>query len=314
MKNQNNKYDFKNFLLSLKKTDYAQEELIFWQNKIPLPLDLIYSLFDSKNDLFSSYLDHLLGVLLYANLKKDGLDLIPIDSLPDKKFIIENKSDLEKRFKYAIKNDLKLVALRDSLCAELGILSYKISVPNLLNALSHDGKKYSRIYIHQNLKQIIEEYNPNVLSLLGVKNDFFGNVICDFFNIYRSGFSDAFSKIFNHLIQFEISRKPNKNSNKNIVKFIEVESSQQMADLVEYTDYLGGRIWEPLYRDGVIGVRINNSHVFINSLSQNELDKLIPLLLSLSEEEYNSKSDKKTKFLEDLREDISRGTRLKIES
>jgi hypothetical protein len=309
-----NKYDFKNFLLSLDRTDYSQEGLIFWKNKIPLPLDLIYGMYDQKQELISAYIDHLLGIIIYTNLKSSDLELISIDLLPNPAYISENERKLTQYFNELISHNETFELLIQEVCFELNVQEYRPSANRLITALAHKGKKYSRIYIHPNIRKIIIEYKENILLTIGTgNNDMFGNVICDYFNIYRSGFSDAFASIFNHLIQFVINSKNSDHSGKSKIEFGKIINEQEGQNLVEYTSFLGGRIWEPFCKNGKIGIRINKSHVFINSLNDRELLKLIPLLISLCEEEYNSINDKKTRFLEGLREDISRSTRLKIE-
>ena len=53
-----NKQDFKKHLLA-NLPDSRQEELIFWKKKIPLPIDLIYKIFDKRGELIKIYLDHI---------------------------------------------------------------------------------------------------------------------------------------------------------------------------------------------------------------------------------------------------------------
>ena len=60
-----NKHDFKKYLLE-KLPDSRQEELIFWKKGIPLPIDLVYKIFDQRGELLKIYLDHLSAVSLYS--------------------------------------------------------------------------------------------------------------------------------------------------------------------------------------------------------------------------------------------------------
>ena len=57
-------------------------------------------------------------------------------------------------------------------------------------------------------------------------------------------------------------------SSNNSITF-ESHVAENVTDyLVEFVTTLNGKIWEPAYKNGKIGVRINKSHIFINSLSQ----------------------------------------------
>ncbi len=59
------KYDYKKYLLS-ELPDTRQEDLIFWKKTIPMPVDLVYEIFEKRGELFSLYLHHIGAVVLYA--------------------------------------------------------------------------------------------------------------------------------------------------------------------------------------------------------------------------------------------------------
>ena len=89
-----NKHDFKKYLLE-KLTDSRQEELIFWKKGIPLPIDLVYRIFDQRGELLKIYLDHLSTVSLYSySAKIESSDYeLEINNLPSP----ENKKQKKAR-------------------------------------------------------------------------------------------------------------------------------------------------------------------------------------------------------------------------
>lgn len=308
-----NQYDFKNYLLGLKKSGYFQDDLIFWRNRIPLPLDLIYRLYNDRDILITKYIDHLLAIIIYNDIYSKYKLEYDINELPDEKYLLKIEKELFKNIQSEVFSKKNYLRIQEHI-TELLYIDYDFNPMNIINALSHRGKKYSRIYIHSDIKKLIGNQYPILLSKVGIgNNDMFGNVVCDHFKIYRGGLSDAFAAIFNDLIKFIIEFKESNVSGKSKVEFEVNSSDVSDENLVEFVDTLGGKIYEPIYINGKIGVRINQSHIFINSLTLTEVQKIIPFLISLSEDEYNSYSDQRSKILESFRENISRSTRLKLE-
>lgn len=309
-----NQYDFKNYLLGLSNSGYHQDDLIFWRNRIPLPLDLIYRLYNDRDLLMTKYVDHLLAIIIYNDIYlKYGLEH-DISKLPDEKYLLQIEEELLKNIQSEILSNSVYLKLQEQISGLLCIDDYELNPINIIKALSHKGKKYSRIYIHAAARKFIDNQSANLLSRVGIgNNDMFGNVVCDHFKIYRGGLSDAFAAIFNDLIRFTIDFKESNISGKSKVEF-EVNSADFSDEvIVDFVDTLGGKIYEPICKKGKIGVRINQSHIFINSLTSTELQKIIPFLIASSEDEYNSYNDQRVKILEGFRENISRSTRLKLE-
>lgn len=314
MNNHQNKYDFKNYLLGLESSGYSQDDFIFWRKKIPLPLDLIYRLYEERDQLIFKYIDHLLSIIIYNDLQHQINSTVDIGLLPDGKYLTNIKQQLLKQIHLKFNSNDRYSKLASEINATLGISNYSLTPEKVIISLSHNGKKYSRLYIPKEIKDIMSSHNPNILAKVGISNnDMFGNIICDHFNIYRGGFSDAFASIFNDLIKFLMKTKGSYTSSNNSITF-ESHVAENVTDyLVEFVTTLNGKIWEPAYKNGKIGVRINKSHIFINSLSQSELKKVIPLLIAFCEDEYSSYDDKKAKIMAEFRESASRYTRLKLE-
>lgn len=308
MKNDITKYDFKNFLLKKESSGYTQDDLIFWKNRIPLPLDLVYRLYDERNSLIQLYLDHLTAIKIYAEFASKT-DLPAVDRLPDKKLISPIENVILNDIEYSIFEEVIT-----ALAGKLGIgATYEFKKESILDALKHNGKKYSRIYIHDDLKEILFSNSMELRSKVGVSNhDMFGNIVCDYFNVYRSGFSDALASIFSDLVDYVIQTKDINNSRPNFNISIDSSSNSRDANIL-LTEGLAGNIYEPLHHDGVVGMRINSKHAFIESLNSDELNKLTPFLLSLSEIELNCFSDSKAKILEENRQEVSRATRIRLE-
>ncbi|MBI34185.1 MAG: hypothetical protein CMP67_02350 [Flavobacteriales bacterium] len=310
---QKNKYDFKNFLLS-EKREYHQDDLIFWRNNIPLPLDLIYRLFEDRYLLISLYLDHIFASLIYFKIDLNIEDYISVELLPDKKYVIKNEIEIKSKIEAFLNQNPSVDDVFKKVVLIVGIEDYDLNTENLFDALCHAGKKYSRIYVPNEVKEVIQESYISFFNKVGTnQKDMFGNVVCDHFGIYRSGLSDAFASIFTDLLSFQILNKSSKSIGKSLVKFKTKHKKENTENEIEYVDSLGGKIWEPMYKNGKVGIRLNRNHLFIDTLTEEEVAKITPLLLSLSEEEFNSFSDVKTKVLEEMRESISRSTRLKLE-
>src|ERR1700748_1909446 len=68
------KYNFRNYLLA-ELPDTRQEDLIFWKKTIPMPVDLVYEIFEKRGILLKKYLEHIGAAALFAYaLQKEGRD------------------------------------------------------------------------------------------------------------------------------------------------------------------------------------------------------------------------------------------------
>ena len=221
-----NKHDFKKYLLE-KLPDSRQEELIFWKKGIPLPIDLVYKIFDQRGELLKIYLDHLSAVSLYsfsAKIESSNYEL-EINNLPSS----ENKKHrikLENQFhKYYLKS--KISSLTNVLAERLFVVEYNFTEDNYFAAICHEGRKYKRLYLPIKIKESIKTYDSELLKIVGISNgDMFGNIVADELGVYRSGFSDAFAAIFNKLLDFILERTNEKQISASTASKIKISQVQ----------------------------------------------------------------------------------------
>ncbi len=151
-----NKIDFKKYLLE-KLPDSRQEELIFWKKGIPLPIDLVYRIFDQRGELIKSYLDHISTAYLYSEiLKKENKNWIAeINLLPS---ISKQKSGSELKQlykKYLIKSNV--IGIAQELANNLNVVEYDFTFENFLFSICHEGRKYKRLYLPLKIKETIKD-------------------------------------------------------------------------------------------------------------------------------------------------------------
>jgi hypothetical protein len=167
--------------------------------------------------------------------------------------------------------------------SKCGLGVFELGLSNFLVCLEHKGKKYERLYYPEIVKNLIEANFPKVTDFLSRGNgDMFGNMVVDRLNIYRSGFSDAFSGIFNRLLDFKFESFPLINPNTALQGQTEVVTVRGVGT-IKQVEYSGGNWWQPiLEQGGAIGVEIDKNHP-MNLLD--EKSQLHLLLSALSKEE-----------------------------
>lgn len=314
-----NKYDFKNYLLE-KLTDSKQDELIFWKKGIPLPIDLVYSVFEEKGVLIKKYLDQIASVILYSYaLKCENSDWIEIISkLPssEKKNNIEELNRIFNQYQINSKVDEILSKISD----KLFVHNYNFSIMDFSNSICHEGRKYKRLYIPPEIKEIIKLYNIDILKVVGISNgDMFGNVVADEFGIYRSGFSDVFSAIFNKLLDFVLEKSlDHQIINYSIASNIRISQVQEPENTyytVNYGRVTDGSLWEPKYVNANSVLVFNIKHPYFETIeSKTGLDVLIDMCSNSALIENETIKDSQRKVLEINRQEISRLLRLKTEN
>ena len=309
-----NKFDFKKYLLA-NLPDSRQEELIFWKKGIPLPIDLVYKIFDQRGDLLKSYLDHISSVYLYLYIvKKEGKDWEKeINSLPNEKNR-NNVVELNELFKKYINNS-NVIGLGKELAEKLFVVEYSFSFDNFISSLCHEGRKYKRLYLPLKLKEILKKLDPESLKCIGVSNgDMFGNVVADLLYVYRSGFSDAFAAIFNKLLDFVLEKSEGKQISISTASRIKI--SQVSEPEVSYSIYNAGRItdgslWEPKYQDAVSSFILNNNHPYFEFINNKSgIEVLVDIASQFALIENETLKDSTSKVLEIFRQDLSRRLRL----
>lgn len=309
-----NKQDFKKYLLE-KLPDSRQEELIFWKRGIPLPIDLVYQIFDERGELLKLYLDHLSTVSLYFySTKTESLnDDLEVKNLPSSENKNKEKILSEQFHNYYLKS--KISDLTNVLAERLYLVEYKFTVKNYISAICHEGRKYKRLHLPPKIKDSLKLHDPELLKIVGISNgDMFGNIVADELGVYRSGFSDAFAAIFNKLLDFILD-----NSNGTIIgtsSASNIRISQHQKSEIPNFEFKSGKIedgslWEPRYSDAKSTFILNNKHPYYELISNKSGIEVLVDFASLSALiESETVRDSTGKILETYRQDISRKLRL----
>lgn len=309
-----NKHDFKKYLLE-KLPDSRQEELIFWKKGIPLPIDLVYKIFDQRGELLKIYLDHLSAVSLYsysAKIESSNYEL-EINNLPSS----ENKKHkikLEGQFhKYYLKS--KISNLTNVLAERLFVVEYNFTEDNYFAAICHEGRKYKRLYLPLKIKESIKAYDSELLKIVGVSNgDMFGNIVADELGVYRSGFSDAFAAIFNKLLDFILERTNEKQiiaSTASKIKISQVQEPEAIYMKINSGKIEDGSLWEPKYTDAKSSFILNSKHPYYELINNKTgIEVLVDIVSQSALIESETIRDTTSKILETYRQDISRKLRL----
>ncbi len=309
-----NKHDFKKYLL-VKLPDSRQEELIFWKKGIPLPIDLVYRIFDQRGELLKTYLDHLSAVSLYsysAKIESSHYEL-EINNLPSS----ENKKlkiKLEDQFhKYYLKS--KISDLTNILAERLFVVEYNFTEDNYFAAICHEGRKYKRLYLPLKIKESLKTYDSELLKIIGVSNgDMFGNIVADELGVYRSGFSDAFAAIFNKLLDFILERTNEKKIGASTASKVKISQVQEPEDpCLKYNSGKidDGSLWEPKYTDAKSSFILNSKHPYYELINNKTgIEVLLDIASQSALIESETIRDTTSKILETYRQDISRKLRL----
>jgi hypothetical protein len=316
---QNTKYDFKKYLLD-NLNDAHQEELIFWKKSIPLPIDLLYKIFDESNALIGNYCGHIISLaIMECYYNSNRMDLNLLNELPSsnvcKNYNVSSIFDIHYR-------NSKITSLINLLKSTFNFRDLSLSEQDFANFICHDGRKYRRLYVPRELKNSIIKIVPNISDAISVSNgDMFGNIVADYLEIYRSGFSDAFAAIFNKLIDFQLTF--NSDSKESYSNHHKIKVSQ-LSDLNlnnEYTSFKlekisDGALWEPAYVNAKIIMRVNVNHPYWNLVNSNTLSPTSifqDILSQLNTLEIESVKDSQRKILENIRYEISRALRVEAE-
>lgn len=313
-----NKHDFKKYLLE-KLTDSKQEELIFWKKGIPLPIDLVYKLFEQRGELLKIYLDHLSAFLLYCYSAKieSSYQESEINSLPSS--INKNsKIKLEDQFhNHYLKS--KISNLTNVLAERLFIVEYNFTEDSYFNAICHNGRKYKRLYLPFKIKEYIKAYDSELLKIIGVSNgDMFGNIVADELGVYRSGFSDAFAAIFNKLLDFILDRTNDKQISTSTASKIRISQvhEPELPFLKITTGIIeDGSLWEPKYIDATSSFILNKRHPYYELINNKTgIEVLVDIASQSASIESETIRDSTSKILESYRQDLSRKLRLIAEN
>jgi len=309
-----NKHDFKKYLL-LKLPDSRQEDLIFWKKGIPLPIDLVYKIFDKRGELLKIYLDHLSSIALYSYSAKveDSDHDLKINNLPS----VEMKNNIQKLseqyYKYYLKS--KVSDFINLLAEKLYVVEYNFTQSNYITAICHEGRKYKRLYLPLNIKERLEVYDSELLKIAGVSNgDMFGNIVADELGVYRSGFSDAFAAIFNKLLDFILEKSSGKafgKSSASNIRISQVADSEISYSNINTGKIIDGSLWEPKYLNARSSYIVNEKHPYYEIINKKSaVEVLIDFTSQSALIENEAVKDINSQILETYRQELSKRLRL----
>lgn len=292
--------DFKRYLHDRNRS-YRVDGLIFWQNRIPLPIDLFNRIFDESDQIVTDYIYQLAASTLAFSKADVFVEKLghPVNDLPTDK--LERKyATLSAWITAELPANSRIARMAYDIAEILGVPEFEFSADRVVKALLHQGKKYSRLFMPGAVRERVERFAG--CAAIGQDNtDMFGNIIADRYNIYRSGFSDALAIIFNALLDFRLlfSGKGNR-----LQKISVITSTRTELD-VRFAVTTDGSLWEPGYEDDHF-VTINNKHPLMRKLSPEQSPPLEELLFFLAQFENSQFSDQNTKFIENMRQTLSR--------
>lgn len=297
--------DFKRYLND-KNSNYRVDGLIFWQNRIPLPIDLFNRIFNESHLIVSDYVYQITasGVTFSNRESFEKALAVEVSDLPNGGLKKQAKT-LKEWLNEKLPKNSAIVRMSYEVADILGLDDFALSIDKVAEALQHQGKKYARLYIPASVRAEL-----NLISDcegLGTDNtDMFGNIIADRYNIYRSGFSDALAIIFNALLEFRILCSG---------RGEHLQRLRVIAPLVEHIDVrLGktrdGSLWEPGYEQDHY-ITLNNEHPLIRNLSEDQSKPLAEFLFYMGEFENGQFSDESKKLVENLRQTVSRSLWIK---
>ncbi|MGG6134527.1 hypothetical protein ACQV2E_01450 [Pantoea allii] len=297
--------DFKRYLHE-KNPNYRVDGLIFWQNRIPLPIDLFNKIFDESDLIVKDYIYQIVASLL-IHIEKVSFEntfIFKVDNLPNEKL----KQHEEKLFEWVNEHfqpTSNISMLGYEFAEILGLCEFVFLPEKVSAALTHQGKKYTRLYMPTQIRDKV--INISQCETIGQDNtDMFGNIIADRYNIYRSGFSDALAIIFNALLEFRIlcTAKGDKLPTFRVI-------TPAITDVdVRFGKTLDGSLWEPGYDEDHFIV-INSEHPVMRHLLQDESKNLAEFLFFMGQYENSQFSDQNKKFIENMRQSISRSLWIK---
>lgn len=317
-KYENTKYDFKKYLLDHLNDSY-QEELIFWKKSIPLPIDLVYKIYDERSALIGTYCGHILSIAIMeryfseVNATTDSLYELPSSNCLNGL----NANNIYNKYY----SSMPIQNLQELLKNTFKFHEYGMTENEFVVFITHEGRKYKRLYVPRDLKMKIAAILPNINSAIGVSNgDMFGNIVADYLKIYRSGFSDAFAAIFNKLLDFNLE---NFDDSKDVyskhqnIKVSQLSESDNISDYsVQLETITDGALWEPAYIAAKTIMRLNSKHPYWDLVSSDKVNAeqvLKDILGKLSNLEYESIKDSNRKLLENTRMEMSRSLRIAAE-
>ncbi|MDC9597935.1 hypothetical protein [Xenorhabdus anantnagensis] len=292
--------DFKRYLHD-KNASYRVDGLIFWQNRIPLPIDLFNRIFNESDMIVTDFIYQVAAsAAVFSNKVSFENTLgIAVADLPKGELAKQN-AELNDWITENLPSNCKIVRMAYEAAELLGLEDFEFSASSVSTALIHQGKKYARLFIPSEIKKLMTGI-PECESVGQDNTDMFGNIIADRYNIYRSGFSDALAIIFNALLEFRILFS-GKGGYLPKLRVIAPSFTDFDIRLGKTAD---GSLWEPGYGDDHF-IILNKDHPVIRHLTEEQCNALAEFLFFMGQYENVQFSDQSKKFIENLRQTISR--------
>lgn len=297
--------DFKSYLHN-KNPKYRVDGLIFWQNRIPIPIDLFNRIFNESDQIVFEYVYQIAAsaVTFTHRASFERAMAVEVTDLP-KSELTKQALTLKDWLNENLPDNSPVVLMSYEIADILGLDNFVFSVDKVAEALQHQGKKYARIFMPSVVRDLFDLI-PDCDGVGADNTDMFGNIIADRYNIYRSGFSDALAIIFNALLEFRIFCS----GRGEHLQYLRV-----ISPLVEDVDVrLGktsdGSLWEPGYEDDHY-ITLNSEHPLVRNLSEEQSKPLAELLFYMGEFENGQFSDESKKLVENMRQAVSRSLWIK---
>lgn len=312
------RYEFKKYLLS-ELPDCRQEELTFWKKKIPMPVDLVYRMYDERAQLLGQYTDHLLSSYMFARYAQRNFSSWQqrFEGQPTSENL-KNQTELRAIYKETV-SDKGLQELAAKITDLLAIPEHQFTDDRFIDAICHEGRKYKRFYITGEFRALIRKTFPELLDHLATSNgDMFSNIVADILQVYRMGFGDAFSVMFNKLIDYTVEKSLEGTKDYSRESRIKVVVSRKDENVNPFTTgpVRDGSLWEPKYQDSNTAVTISETHPFVGKAqefgagAEQVLHELVYVMACL-ENECIRETDRKA--IEIFRQQVSRRLRIRME-
>lgn len=297
--------DFKRYLHD-KNPSYRVDGLIFWQNRIPLPIDLFNRIFDEADTIVTDFVYQVAAstVVFSEKASFESLFGLEVTNLPTDKLKPEMPELTEWVARY-LPTTCGIVQMTYEIAELLGLSEFLYSGDRVAKALLHQGKKYARLFMPAPVRALVNDI-PRCENIGQDNTDMFGNIIADRYNIYRSGFSDALAIIFNALLEFRLLFS---GTGGTLPKFRVTMAVPSDID-VRFGKTVDGSLWEPGYGDDHF-VTINSEHPMMKNLVQDQTSALAEFLFFMGQYENSQFSDQNNKFMENMRQTISRNLWIK---
>jgi hypothetical protein len=292
--------DFKRYLY-VKNPKYRVDGLVFWQNRIPLPIDLFNQIFDESEAIMVEYVRQVTVSALVFCCADEWMDFFgtSVNDLPGDR-VSKREVAVTEWINDRLEENPEIGNLSFDVAELLSLDGFDLVGDELTASLSHQGKKYARLFMPSAIRDIYDKRVGNVE--VGKDNtDMFGNIIADRYSIYRSGFSDALAIIFNALLDFRILCAGRGSYMKRLNLFVEKTEGMD----IRFDKTSDGSLWEPRVDDDLY-VSLNPEHPFLRNMPKAEAQVLAELLYYLAEFENSQFSDTQRKLLENMRQEVSR--------